>query len=145
MTTKEYKEMTKKAAPGSKTLKNCFNAFWVGGTVCLFGQFLDMLYKNAGLTEKETGIAVPITIIALTAVFTGLNFYDKLSSFGGAGMLVPITGFANSMAAPAIEFKTEGHVNGMGSKMFTIAGPVLLYGVTASVIYGIILCLFNMF
>lgn len=144
MTNKEYKSLTKDASPKTSSFKNCIKAFFVGGLICMLGQILMVLFKNAGLSEDDVKIAVPVTLIALSAITTGLKVYDKAASFGGAGTLVPITGFANAMVSPAIEFKTEGKVLGIGSKMFSIVGPVLVYGITASFVYGLVLWIFRL-
>ena len=118
--------------------KDCLNAFWIGGVICVLGQLLLNGYQALGLGEKDAGCAVSMSLVVLSAVLTGLSLYDNLAKYGGAGTLVPITGFANAVAAPAVEFKTEGFILGVGAKMFTIAGPVIVYGVSASVIYGFI-------
>ena len=144
MTNKEYKSLIKDASPKTNSFKNCIKAFLVGGLICTLGQILMVLFKNAGLSEDDVKIAVPVTLIALSAITTGLHVYDKVASFGGAGTLVPITGFANAMVSPAIEFKAEGHVLGVGTKMFSIVGPVLVYGITASFIYGLVLWIFRL-
>lgn len=143
ITKEEYAKMAEKASPPSKSWKNCLIAFLVGGAICTFGQFLVNVYLNNGLDLKEARAAESITLIALTAIFTALKIYDNLAKHAGAGTLVPITGFANSMVSPAMEFKPEGFVTGIGAKMFVIAGPVLVYGITASVIYGVIIYLFG--
>ena len=113
-------------------------AFVVGGLICTLGQVFLNWYSNMGLGEKEAGTAVSMTLVALSALLTGLSLYDNIAKYAGAGTLVPITGFANAVAAPAVEFKTEGFVLGVGAKMFTIAGPVIVYGVSASVLYGFV-------
>ena len=120
-------------------------AFVVGGLICTLGQALMNLYANLGLEKDSAGTAVSMSLIALSALFTGLSLYDNLARYAGAGTLVPITGFANSIAAPAVEFKTEGFILGVGAKMFTIAGPVIVYGVSASVVYGFIYWLTTLF
>ena len=144
MTTKQYGELTKKASPNSKVIPNCLNAFWVGGSVCLLGQLLMVLYTEAGFSQTETRMAVSVTLILLSVLATGFGFYEKFASLGHAGALIPITGFANAMSSPAIEFKTEGHVTGLAAKMFSIAGPVLVYGLSAGFVYGLVLCLFQL-
>ena len=138
MTEKEYQALVQELAPKSPIGKDCFNAFWIGGLICTIGQIFLNVYKNMGLDQDAAGTATSITLVALSAFFTGLSLYDNLAKHAGAGTLVPITGFANSIAAPAVEFKTEGFILGVGAKMFTIAGPVIVYGISASVIYGII-------
>lgn len=141
----EYSKMTDKASPPSSIIKNTILAFLIGGAICTIGQVLFFLYTKAGLNEQDARATVSITLIGLGALLTALKVYDNIAKYAGAGTIVPITGFANSIVAPAIEFKSEGHVMGIGSKMFIIAGPVLVFGITASVVYGIIVYLFNMF
>jgi len=119
-------------------LKNCFLAFLVGGSICMLGQLLMNTYGSLGLGKTDAGTLTSVSLIALSALFTGLSLYDNLARHAGAGTLVPITGFANSIAAPAVEFRTEGFILGVGAKMFTIAGPVIVFGVSASVVYGLI-------
>ena len=133
-----YKKMTEKLSPPSPKLKNSLWAFFVGGLICVIGQLLNELYTNLGLQEKVVKMAVPSTIILLAAILTGIGVFDKIAKRAGAGSLVPITGFANAVVSPAIEFKSEGWVLGLGAKIFTIAGPVIAYGTVASVAYGII-------
>lgn len=134
----EYDLMTKKASPPSQKLKNFLKAYLVGGLICCFGELLRYLYASAGLNEEETKAAVPITLIVLTAIFTGLGIFGKIAEFAGAGTFVPITGFANSVVSPAMEFQSEGRVLGTGAKLFTLAGPVIAYGCSAAAIYGLI-------
>lgn len=119
-------------------------AFIVGGIICTIGQVISNICKNAGFDEKEAGAITAITLIFLGAFLTGLNIYSKIAKYAGAGTLVPITGFANSIVAPAMEFKKEGYIMGTGVKMFTIAGPVLVFGISASVIYGLIIYILNL-
>ena len=138
MTEKEYQALVQELAPKSPMAKDCFNAFWIGGLICTIGQVFLNIYKNMGLDQEAAGTATSITLVALSAFFTGLSLYDNLAKYAGAGTLVPITGFANSIAAPAVEFKTEGFILGVGAKMFTIAGPVIVYGIAASMVYGLI-------
>ena len=138
MTEKEYDGLVKKLSPPSPIWKDCICAFVVGGLICMLGQFFMNLYADWGLNETNAGTATSMTLVALSALLTGLSLYDNIAKFSGAGTLVPITGFANSIAAPAVEFKTEGFILGVGAKMFTIAGPVIVYGVSASVVYGLI-------
>lgn len=135
---KQYAKMTKEASPNSIKLKNAINAFVVGGGICMFGQVLNELYSMANMSEDEVKAMVPITIIAITAILTGLGLFDNIAKFSGAGTFVPISGFANSIVAPAVEYQTEGRILGTGAKMFTIAGPVIVYGCGAAVLYGII-------
>ena len=120
-------------------------AFIFGGGICCFGEVLKYLYKSAGFNEDETKLAMCSTLIILTAILTGVGVFDKIAKHAGAGTAVPITGFANSVVSPAIEFKAEGFILGVGAKMFTIAGPVIVYGVSASVIYGIIYWITTLF
>lgn len=136
--------MTDKASPGSKSFKNILMAFLFGGAICTIGEILFSLYTVLGLDEKNARIVVSVTLIGLGALLTALQVYDNIAKHAGAGTIVPITGFANSVVAPAIEFKSEGHILGIGAKMFIIAGPVLVFGITASVAYGVILKLFGL-
>ncbi len=138
MTEKQYARLVEEMSPKSPIVKDCFNAFWIGGLICTLGQVFLNLYQNWGLDEKAAGTAVSMTLVALSALLTGLSLYDNIAKHAGAGTLVPITGFANAIAAPAVEFKTEGMILGTAAKMFTIAGPVIVYGLSASVVYGII-------
>lgn len=141
-TSKEYNDYVDKKSPNSPILKDCFNAFWVGGLICSIGQLiLDFcLYKGMNNTIAST--VVSISLIAISAILTALNVFNRIGKFAGAGSLVPIMGFANSIVSPAIEYKSEGYVMGVGGKMFTVAGPVLVFGISASVIVGIIATLF---
>lgn len=141
-TPKEYNDYVDKKSPNSPILKDCFNAFGVGGLICSIGQLiLDFcLYKGMDNTIAST--VVSISLIAISAILTALNVFNRIGKFAGAGSLVPITGFANSIVSPAIEYKSEGYVMGVGGKMFTVAGPVLVFGISASVIVGIIATLF---
>ena len=145
MTNKEYDKLVKDLSPKSPILKDCINAFWIGGLICTVGQLLLNGYLALGLSKEEAGTAMSMTLVAISALLTGLSLYDDIAKYAGAGTLVPITGFANSIAAPAVEFKTEGFVLGVGAKMFTIAGPVIVYGVSASVIYGLIYWITTLF
>lgn len=138
-TKQEYLNFVQKKSPNSKVWRNTLIAFLVGGAICTIGQGIGEIYKTFfGLNEESVKTAVPITMIFLGALFTGLNLYNKLAKFAGAGTLVPITGFANAVVSPAIEFKREGYVLGVAAKMFTIAGPVLVYGINASIVLGLI-------
>ncbi len=141
MTNEEYRRYAGKHAPRSRVGHNCLGAFLVGGAICCLGQGLLDLYTAFGLEEQAAATACSVTLVFLGALLTGLGVYDDLARLGGAGTLVPITGFANSVAAPALEFKTEGLVAGTAARMFVIAGPVIVFGVGSSVIYGLILCL----
>ena len=144
MTEKAYAKLVKEATPPSPLGKNCLWAFCVGGAICTLGQALGNGYQALGLSQEEASSWVSITLVALAALFTALSLYDDLAKHAGAGTLVPITGFANAITAPAVEFKTEGFVLGVGAKIFTIAGPVILYGVAASAVYGLIYWLWGM-
>ena len=144
MDKKEYKKMTAKASNKSKVSPDCLNAFWVGGLICVIGQFLMDMYLNFGLDKKMAGTSVSISLVFLSILLTGCTIYQKLANIGGAGTLVPITGFANAMASPAIEFKPEGYILGVGANLFKIAGPVIVYGTVASVVYGVILYICQM-
>ena len=137
-TPQEYDRMVKRVSPPSPVLKNCLLAFLTGGGICTLGQALCNLYQNFGAAEKDARTWVSVTLIFLSAAVTALGKYDNLAKHAGAGTLVPITGFANSVVSPALEFKSEGFILGVGAKMFTIAGPVIVYGVSASVVYGLI-------
>ena len=145
MTEKEYAKLVKDMAPKSPIWKDCLNAFWIGGLICAIGQLIMNGYTALGLEKEDAGTAMSMTLVALSAFLTGLSLYDNIAKHAGAGTLVPITGFANSVAAPAIEFKTEGFILGVGAKMFTIAGPVIVYGVSASVVYGLIYWITTLF
>lgn len=143
VTKKEYAELVKKQSPNSPIIKDTFLAFVVGGTICLIGQIIFELLIIFDITETNAKTIMPIILIFCGTLLTGLNLYDKIAKFAGAGTIVPITGFANSIVACALEFKPEGYILGVGSKMFVIAGPVLVYGISSSVIYGVILVLFG--
>ncbi|MCL2753423.1 MAG: stage V sporulation protein AC [Defluviitaleaceae bacterium] len=132
----EYDNMVKKASPNSKIFPNCLKAFFVGGLICVFGQSLHDFFEHIGVAKDNVGAWVAITLIFIAILLTGLGVFDNIVSFAGAGAAVPITGFANAMAAPAIEFKKEGYIFGVGAKMFVIAGPVIVYGTVASMIVG---------
>ena len=142
-TEKAYQEYVEKKSPNSPILKNCFNAFWVGGLICSIVQIIFEVCKYNGLDETLSGTVVSILLIAFSAFLTGLNIFNKIGKFAGAGSLVPITGFANSIVSPAMEYKSEGYVMGVGGKMFTVAGPVLVFGISASIIVGIVYLIFN--
>ena len=142
-TKQEYSDYVDQKSPNSPILKNCFNAFWVGGLICSIGQIIFDFCKFKGMEETACSTTVSIILIGLSAILTGLNIFNKIGKFAGAGSLVPITGFANSIVSPAIEYKSEGYVMGVGGKMFTVAGPVLVFGISASVIIGILATLFN--
>ena len=145
MTQKQYAKLVQQISPNSPVGKDCLMAFLVGGLICLLGQCCITLYTSLGLPKEEAGTAASMSLVALSALLTGLSLYDNLAKYGGAGTLVPITGFANAISAPAVEFKTEGFILGVGAKMFTIAGPVIVYGLSASVVYGLIYWLCTLF
>ena len=138
MSKEEYGAYVKKISPNSKTLPNVLKAFVVGGAICCVGQTILGLYTHWGLAKELASVYTSMSLVFLSALMTGLGLYDDLARFGGAGTLVPITGFANADVSPALEFKTEGFITGTGAKMFTIAGPVIVYGISSSVVYGII-------
>lgn len=134
----EYAQLTKKASPNSKSPQNCLWAFLVGGLICSVGQALTECYTALGAGEKEAATAVTISLVFLSVLLTALGVYDDIARRAGAGSLVPITGFANAVSSPALEFQTEGYVLGTAAKMFLIAGPVIVYGTAASMLYGVI-------
>ncbi len=138
MTDREYGELVKSLSPKSPLIKDCIKAFLIGGFICALGQLFVNCYVAFGLEKTDASTAASMTLVVISALLTGLSLYDNIAKHAGAGTLVPITGFANSIAAPAVEFKTEGFILGVGAKMFTIAGPVIVYGVSASVVYGVI-------
>lgn len=140
-TPKEYSDYVDKKSPNSPILKNCFNAFWVGGLICSIGQII-MDFVCIKVCNTLASTVVSISLIAVSAILTGLNVFNRIGKFAGAGSLVPITGFANSIVSPAIEYKSEGYIMGVGGKMFTVAGPVLVFGISTSVIIGIIASIF---
>ena len=133
MTEKQYGALVEQMSPKSPMWRDCLNAFWIGGLIC-----------NLGLDKNGAGTAASMSLVALSALLTGLSLYDDIAKYAGAGTLVPITGFANAIAAPAVEFKTEGFILGVGAKIFTIAGPVIVYGLAASVVYGVIYWLYTL-
>ncbi len=141
----EYAKLVKKYDSPSPTFKNCMWAFLVGGGICTFGQLILNLMINFGIKEELSKKVVPIILIFLACLFTGIGIFDKLAKKAGAGTLVPITGFANAMCSPAIDNKAEGFVLGVGAKLFTIAGPVIVYGTASSVLYGIIYWITTLF
>ena len=145
MTDKQYGELVKEMSPRSPMWKDCIKAFVVGGAICTLGQVFMNLYSNLGVEKQDATTFASMTLVVLSALLTGLSLYDDIAKHAGAGTLVPITGFANSIAAPAVEFKTEGFILGVGAKMFTIAGPVIVYGVSASVVYGLIYWITTLF
>ena len=138
MDKKRYAEQVKRASPDSPLLKDCLKAFFSGGAVCLLGEALFTLFASLGASETDAATCVSVALIVLTAALTGIGVFDKLAKHAGAGTLVPITGFANAVAAPAVEYSTEGRVTGTAVRMFTIAGPVIVYGCAAASVYGVI-------
>lgn len=144
-TGKEYDKMAKKASPNSPVFLNCLKAFLIGGLICLFGQVLNYLFKKAGFNAEYVKALTPTVLIVLTAILTGIGVFDKIAKHAGAGTIVPITGFANSVVSPALEYKAEGIILGTGAKIFTVAGPVIAYGTAAAVIYGIIAYIFKLY
>lgn len=141
-TKKDYQDYINKKSPNSPIIKNCFNAFWVGGLICSIGQIINEFCKYNGLDIQISGTIVSIVLIGISAFLTGLNLFNKIGKFAGAGSLIPITGFANSIVSPAMEYKSEGYVMGVGAKMFTVAGPVLVYGISSSIVVGILCFIF---
>lgn len=141
----QYDKMTKRASPPSPKAKNIFNAFWIGGVVCCIGQAFFNLYSTLGLSEDNAKTCVSVTLIVITAILTGFGVFDKIAKHAGAGTIVPITGFANSVVSPAMEFKAEGNILGTAANIFKIAGPVIVYGTLASVIYGLIYWITTLF
>lgn len=144
MTNEQYKKYTDKHAPASPVVKNTAKAFLVGGGICAIGQGLLYAYTAAGLEKTVASTLVSVTLVLVSVVLTGLDIYDSIAKFGGAGTLVPITGFANAVVSPAIDNKAEGYVLGVGAKIFTVAGPVILYGTLSSVLYGVFTVVKNM-
>ena len=141
-TKKDYQEYVEKKSPNSPIIKNCFNAFWVGGLICSIGQIIFNYCKYRGMDLQMSNTIVSIILIGISAFLTGLNLFNRIGKFAGAGSLVPITGFANSIVSPAMEYKSEGYVMGVGGKMFTVAGPVLVYGISTSILVGILYFIF---
>ncbi len=142
-TQKDYQEYVNQKSPNSPILKNCFNAFWVGGLICSIGQIIMDFAIYNGISKEIAGTIVSIILIGISAFLTGLNLFNRIGKFAGAGSLVPITGFANSIVAPSMEYKSEGYVMGVGAKMFTVAGPVLVYGISTAIIVGLVYLIFN--
>ncbi len=139
----EYQTYVETKSPNSPIIKDCFNAFWVGGCICAIGQIIFEICKIRGIDETNSYTIVSMLLIFLSAFLTGLNIFNKIGKFAGAGSLIPITGFANSIVSPAMEYKSEGYVMGVGAKMFTVAGPVLVYGISSSIIVGLIYIIFH--
>lgn len=134
----EYKKLVSKMTPHSRHIRGCFRAFWVGGTICTIGQALNALGEMLKLGEAAAPMFTSVVLIFLGTTLTGIGIYDRIGRYAGAGSIVPITGFANSVAAPALEYRREGMVMGVGAKLFTLAGPVLVYGIAASILVGVI-------
>lgn len=139
----EYQKYVDQKTPNSPILKNCFNAFWVGGLICVIGQFIFEFCQYRQINETNSYAIVSIILVFLSSFLTAINIFNRIGKFAGAGSLIPITGFANSVVSPAMEYKSEGYVMGVGAKMFTVAGPVLVYGISTSIIVGIFYVLFN--
>ena len=137
-TNAEYSDLVNKKSPNSPMARNMFWAFIVGGIICIIGQFITNYFLSQGVARETVASITPVILILISVTLTALNIYNKIGKFAGAGSVVPITGFANAVASPAIDFKSEGYVLGLGAKMFTVAGPVLAYGISASVIFGVI-------
>ena len=135
---KQYDEMVKKASPNSPIVLDCIKAFLIGGAICCFGQLLFYIFRKSGMSLDESRSLVSIALIIITAILTGIGVFDKIAKHAGAGTIVPITGFANSVVSPAMEFKSEGFIMGTGASIFKVAGPVILYGTTAASLYGLI-------
>lgn len=141
MTNEQYAEYVKRKSPPSPLWGDLLKAFLIGGAICVIGELVTLLWLYAGLEREDASTACSMTLVFLGALLTGLGVYDDIAKFGGAGTLVPITGFANAVVSPALEFKSEGFVTGTAAKMFIIAGPVIVFGVSASIVYGLVLCL----
>ena len=135
---KQYDEMVKKASPNSPIVLDCIKAFLIGGAICCFGQLLFYIFRKSGMSMDESRSLVSISLIVITAVLTGIGVFDRIAKHAGAGTIVPITGFANSVVSPAMEFRSEGFIMGTGASIFKVAGPVILYGTTAASLYGLI-------
>lgn len=145
ISSKEYNKIVTKNSPKSKLFVNCIKAFLIGGAICTIGQGFTDLYAMLGAAEKDSKTLCSVTLIFIGILLTAIGVYDKIAKHGGAGTLVPITGFANAVSSPAIEFKSEGYIAGLGAKLFIIAGPVIVYGVSASIIYGFVLWVLSLF
>ena len=145
MNRETYKRYADARAPRSPMLKNCFNAFWTGGLICVLGQGLKTVYTQVcGMSAEDGGTLVSVTLVLVAAILSGLGIFDRIAKVAGAGTLVPITGFANAVVSPAIDCRSEGIILGVGTKIFTVAGPVLLYGTLAGAIYGVVYWLVGM-
>lgn len=141
----DYSKMTDKASPNSPIIKNCIKAFIFGGGICAFSQILNFVFEKAGLSEDAVKLATPSIIIIITAILTGIGVYDRIARHAGAGTIVPISGFANSVVSPALEFQHEGFILGTAAQMFTIAGPVIVYGISSAFLYGLIVFIFKLY
>lgn len=141
----DYSKMTDKASPNSPIILNCVKAFVFGGGICLFSQILNFVFQKAGLSEDNVKLATPSVIIIITAILTGIGVYDKIARHAGAGACVPISGFANSVVSPALEFQHEGFILGTAAQMFSIAGPVIVYGSATAFLYGLIIFVFKLY
>lgn len=141
----DYSKMTDKASPNSPVVPNCIRAFLFGGGICLFAQLLNTLFEKIELNADEVKLATPSTVIIITAILTGIGVFDKIARYAGAGTIVPITGFANSVVSPALEFRHEGYILGTAAQMFSIAGPVIVYGTATSFLYGLIIYIFKLY
>lgn len=141
----DYSKMTDKASPNSPKLKNCLFAFLFGGGICCFGELLNSLWRISNLSEDEAKLATPAVVIIITAILTGIGVFDNIARVAGAGTIVPISGFANSVVSPALEFKHEGFILGTAAQMFSIAGPVIVYGTASSFLYGLIIYIFKLY
>ena len=141
----DYSKMTDKASPNSPVVKNCISAFLVGGGICCIAQILNIIFQQLGLSQEQVKLLTPSVIIIITAILTGMGVFDKSARVGGAGAFVPISGFANSVVSPALEFKHEGLILGTGTQMFSIAGPVIVYGTFSAFIYGLIIYIFRLY
>jgi len=144
-TDKEYDKMAKKASPNSPKILNCVKAFIISGAICTFGQFLNWGFEKLGFSEDYVKALTPSVLIIIASILTGVGVFDKIAKHAGAGTIVPITGFANSVVSPALEFKTEGLIMGTGANIFKIAGPVIAYGIFSAVIYGLIAYLLKLY
>lgn len=144
MTNKQYNEYVERRADRSPCFKNSLNAFWVGGAICLIGEVFSNIFQKVGIDSETSLLLASLSLITITGLLTGIGVFDKIAKIGGAGALVPITGFANAVTSPSIEAKSEGYITGVAAKMFTIAGPVITYGTIASIIYGLIYYLYVM-
>jgi stage V sporulation protein AC len=144
-TNNEYGKMAEKASPPSPKLKNCIKAFLFGGGICAFGEFLNWSFEKLNFSEDAVKALTPATLIVIASILTGIGVFDKIAKHAGAGTIVPITGFANSVVSPALEFKAEGIIMGTGANIFKIAGPVIAYGIFSAVIYGLIAYLLKLY